>query len=121
MYFTMGCFSLVSRLLTGRLCDTGWIPPLRVFQCGAVLFATADLLLPFATTFTSLMVYSVSFGIFEGLYASPMFCLIMKSYAGMGIGWFNSVQGIAVFVGPVLAGKIIRTLYWVADKDKVVF
>ncbi|KAK3728500.1 hypothetical protein QZH41_002363 [Actinostola sp. cb2023] len=104
MYFAIGTSSLVSRLLTGKLCDTGWIPHLRICQLAVVMFAIDDFLVPLATTFTHLMVYSVVYGISEGLFAIPAHCIMMKSYAGIGFGWYISFQGVSVFISPVLSG-----------------
>jgi len=105
MYFAIGTSSLVSRLLTGKLCDTGWIPHLRICQFAIVMFAMNDLMVPLATTFTHLMVYSVVCGVSEGLIATPALCIMMKSYAGMGFGWYLFFQGFSLFASPVLAGK----------------
>ncbi|KAK3711751.1 hypothetical protein QZH41_020136, partial [Actinostola sp. cb2023] len=109
MYFAMGFSSIVCRLLTGLLCNTGRVPLLRIFQCGALFFAATDCLLPFATNLTLLVLYSVSFGIGEGLYTTPLYCIMTKCYAGMGFGLFISFNVVPVFVGPVVAGKILAT------------
>ncbi|KAK3728598.1 hypothetical protein QZH41_011677, partial [Actinostola sp. cb2023] len=103
MYFAIGTSSLVSRLLTGKLCDAGWIPHLRICQFAIFIFAMDNFLVPLATTFTHLMVYSVVFGISEGLYATPAHCIMMKSYAGMGFGLGIAFQGVTLFISPVLA------------------
>ncbi|KAK3698768.1 hypothetical protein QZH41_014523 [Actinostola sp. cb2023] len=106
MYFAIGSTSLVSRLLTGKLCDTGWIPLLRIYQIGVVLFAIIDLLLPLANDFTHLMVYAVAYGISEGPEAVSMQCMILQSYDDMGFGWFISFQGLALFASSALAGLV---------------
>ncbi|KAK3739226.1 hypothetical protein QZH41_004335 [Actinostola sp. cb2023] len=65
---------------------------------------SADCLLPFARSLTPLVLYSVSYGIGEGMYSTPLYCIMTKCYAGMGFGLFISFTVVTVFIGPVLAG-----------------
>jgi MFS family permease len=107
MYFTTGIASVVSRILTGKLCDTGWIARIHIFQIGAVLFGIADCLLPMVTSFKYLIVYSVTYGICEGMIMTSMNCIILSSFPGMGFGWYYLSVGFGCFIGPVAAGKYL--------------
>ena len=71
------------------------------------MLAIPNLLLPFAKNFTLLILYSVAFAIGEGMYTTPMYCIMNKSYAGLGFGWFVFVHLIPFYAGPTLAGKIV--------------
>ncbi|KAK3728504.1 hypothetical protein QZH41_002369 [Actinostola sp. cb2023] len=76
------------------------------------MFAMDNFLVPLATTFTHFMVYSVVYGISEGLFASPSLCIMLKSYAGMGFGWYISFQGVSLFTSPVLAGRQLDVVFY---------
>jgi hypothetical protein len=107
MYFTIGIASVVSRILTGKLCDTGWIAHIYIFQIGAVLFGIADFLLPMVTSFKYFIVYSVTYGICEGMITTSMHCIMLSSFPGTAFGWYFLSIGFGCFIGPVAAGKYL--------------
>ncbi|XP_031560147.1 monocarboxylate transporter 13-like [Actinia tenebrosa] len=106
MYFAIGIASLISRILTGKLCDTGWISHLCIFQLAVVVFGIIDVSLPLATSLTFLIVYSVMYGICEGVIMTSMHSYILITFPGMGFGWYCTFMGLSYLIGPVFAGVI---------------
>ncbi|XP_020916619.1 monocarboxylate transporter 13 [Exaiptasia diaphana] len=106
MYFSIGTGSMVFRILTGKLLDTGLIPPLRLYQLAMIVFTIAHFLVPLTKNFVLLVVYSSVNGICDGIFVTAALCMILKAYPGMGLGWALCFQGFSFLICPVLAGFI---------------
>ena len=113
LYFAIGSASLVARILTGKVLDTGWISAMHVIRIGAVTFGIIDCLVPLAKSFTLLMIYSVAFGICEGIFTTSLFCFIINLFSPQGLGWHLTFHVIPQGFAPVLAGKYPSCLTYV--------
>ena len=108
MYFIAGCVSVPTRVLIGRLCDSGRVSFYHIFQFGVFLLAVADILLPLASQVGYLYAYAVFQGLCEALYFTATFCQIMSIYPKQGIGWLFFFCGIPIFIASGFAGQLIR-------------
>ncbi|XP_032229422.1 monocarboxylate transporter 13 isoform X1 [Nematostella vectensis] len=110
LYFLMGLTSVVSRLLTGPLCDSKYVSPSIVFQIGALILAIDILLLPSATSYEWLLVFAVVYGTSEGMTMTSNHCniisLLPSHLIGHGFGWYIAIIGSGYFIGPIIGGLI---------------
>ncbi|XP_048585828.1 monocarboxylate transporter 12 isoform X1 [Nematostella vectensis] len=110
LYFAIGLSSVLARMCCGKLAETGWISLPRLFQFGVFGLALGNLLVPLATDFPYLAMYSVSYGFGEGFFFTPIYCIILESLPterrGSGYGIFQLFISIPYVFGPSLSGLI---------------
>ncbi|XP_031570060.1 monocarboxylate transporter 12-like [Actinia tenebrosa] len=106
LYFTQGITNSVSRVSIGKLCDSGRILPVHIFQAGILLFGINDLLLPLCTSFELLICYCCIYGISEGMFVISMICIVLRLFPGEGFGWYICFVSVSFLIGPVLGGLI---------------
>lgn len=111
MYFINGSVSLFCRVIIGKLCDSGRVCFFHIYQCGLVLRALADFLLPQFTQLGYLYAYAVLQGLCEAMYLTPLYCKALLLYPREGLGWLMFFSGIPIFFAPALAGQCSNYIY----------
>ncbi|EDO40469.1 predicted protein [Nematostella vectensis] len=110
LYFAIGLSSMIARMSCGKVAETGWISLPRLFQFGVFGLELGNLLLPLATDFPYLALYSVSYGFGEGFFLTPIYCIILESLPterrGRGYGVFQLFISIPYVFEPFLSGLI---------------
>ena len=108
LFFYYGLTSAVGRVLVGRVGDIkrSFIPTL--FLIGLIMAGISTLMLPLATSYTSLVVYMVVFGVANSCNVTNGNLLILASLSNrnkaQGFGMHHFVIAIAVALGPPLGG-----------------
>ena len=108
LFFYYGLTSAVGRVLVGRVGDIKrfFIPTL--FLIGLIIAGISTLILPLATSYTSLVVYMVVFGVANSCNVTNGNLLILASLSNrnkaQGFGMHHFVIAIAVALGPPLGG-----------------
>lgn len=106
-----GC-DIIGRLILGVVSDVKKIGPHRVMVVGLLVMGVATLLLPLATTFNTMTVYVVLFGLIGS--SGHLLCLpIVVMFVGgdrmpRAMGLVMSFHGIASAVSPPILGKSDR-------------
>eukprot|EP00058_Branchiostoma_floridae_P007655 XP_002593143.1 hypothetical protein BRAFLDRAFT_209793 [Branchiostoma floridae] len=105
----MGVSEIFSRPLNGWLSDRGKISKVYYYMIGVTGMAIANLAIPFASSYTGLVVCMVLYGLFSGI-VFPLIAVLVCSYSGAsrissGLGWNFVFQGAAFLLGPPVAGK----------------
>ena len=105
---------MLARLVTGRLCDINGFHPRVFFHLGIALSGLSTLLLPLVTSYPLLFLYSVVYGVSDGMMCCGVMVLILsclpQSEAPAGFGLFQCVVSLAYAGGPPLGGKFISFL-----------
>ncbi|XP_020914739.1 monocarboxylate transporter 10-like isoform X3 [Exaiptasia diaphana] len=106
MYPVTGMISTVCRILTGKVGDTGRVSFYTMFQCGLLLMAITQFLMPLASNIGYLYGYAVMQGICEAMYFTSAYCLAMSVDPRQGLAWLMFFASIPMFLGPPIAGLI---------------
>lgn len=104
MYPITGVISTVSRILTGKVGDTGRVSFYTMFQCGTLLMAVTQFLMPLATNVGHLYGYAVLEGFFGGIYLSSGPCLMMKLDSRRGVVLMFCFASFSFVLGAPLGG-----------------
>ncbi|XP_051495171.1 monocarboxylate transporter 5 isoform X2 [Apus apus] len=103
-----GITEMLSQLLSGWVADQNWTKKYHYHVAYLVLSGITNLLCPLATTFPSLLTYSVAFAIFCGGFMALVLPVLVdlvgveKLHSYLGFAAFFA--GIAAIGGPPLAG-----------------
>ncbi|KFU89379.1 Monocarboxylate transporter 5, partial [Chaetura pelagica] len=103
-----GITEMLSQLLSGWVADQNWTKKYHYHMAYLVLSGITNLLCPLATTFSSLLTYSVVFAIFCGGFMALVLPVLVdlvgveKLHSYLGFAAFFA--GIAAISGPPLAG-----------------
>ena len=76
LFIFIGLASSVARLMTGRLCNNKRVNPVYVYQSCMVTASLAAFMLPFTTKYWSLIVFSVIYGMSDGVFITSQ-CFIL--------------------------------------------
>eukprot|EP00058_Branchiostoma_floridae_P007650 XP_002593138.1 hypothetical protein BRAFLDRAFT_72777 [Branchiostoma floridae] len=104
----MGIAEFVFRLIGGWFADLGVISRLHVYMIGVAGVGLCNLFVPFCSTYASLVVYMVCYGLFSGVFHA-LIAVLVREYTGVarlasGIGWDCLVSGVAYLLGAPIAG-----------------
>ncbi|XP_054659682.1 monocarboxylate transporter 5 isoform X5 [Grus americana] len=103
-----GITEMVSQLLSGWVADQNWTKKYHYHVAYLVLAGITNLLCPLATTFPSLMTYTVAFAVFCGGFMALVLPVLVdlvgvqKLHSYLGFAAFFA--GLAAIGGPPLAG-----------------
>ena len=109
LFFYNGLSSSAGRVFVGRLDDIkrSFIP--IIFLIGLNIAGLSTLMLPLATSYTSLVMYMVVFGVADSCIITNCNLLILTSIPdrnkAQGFGMFHFVIAIALALGPPLGGN----------------
>ena len=111
LFIFIGLASCVARLMTGRLCNNKRVNPVYVYQSCMVTAGVAAFLLPFTTKYWNLIVFSVVYGLSDGVFITIK-CLILltvvdskRTTAAFCI--HNVVYSFSAAAGGPVAGELI--------------
>ena len=108
LFFYNGLSSAVGRVLVGIVDDIKHFFVPMLFLSGLVMAGISTLMLPLATSYTSLVVYMVVFGVAESCIGTNINLLILSSLSdrnkAQGFGMFHFVVAFGVALGPPLGG-----------------
>jgi MFS family permease len=108
----VGIATIVSRLISGRLCDVSFIKPRYVQQAGVILSGISTILLTFAVNYTHLIIFSLFYGIADGAFRVSVNILFMNTVdiprKPSAFGQANMIMSVSSAAGPALAGKLIK-------------
>ena len=118
LFFYNGLSSAVGRVLVGRVDDIikkrFFIPTL--FLIGLIMAGISTLILPLATSYTSLVMYMVVFGVADACIITNGNLLILASLSdrnrAQGFGMYHFVIAIALAFGPPLGGIRCVFINW---------
>ncbi|XP_031569302.1 monocarboxylate transporter 10-like [Actinia tenebrosa] len=106
----VGIATIVSRLVSGRLCDVSFIKPRYVHQLGIILSGISTILLTFAVNYTHLIIFSVFFGIADGAFRVTTNILFMNTVdiprKPSAFGQANMITSFSNAAGPAIAGMM---------------
>jgi len=107
-----GLSSSLGRILSGLLCDRPWCDPLILTMLSVGLASVPPLLLPMATSFTSLLLLAAAYGLLTGAWiaaTSPLLVSILGiQLLPAAFGLMTAAQGLAALAGPPLAGALVE-------------
>ena len=108
LFFYNGLASGICRLLVGRLGDVySFLVPVFL-KAGMIVAGISTMLLPLATSYTSLVLYMLVFGVADGCICISSNVLIIAllpvKNKAQGFGIFHFVISISIAFGPPLAG-----------------
>ncbi|EDO40165.1 predicted protein, partial [Nematostella vectensis] len=108
LFVFIGISSIISRLISARLCDVSFIKPRHVNQAAAVLSGVVTILLTLASTFTFLAVLAVAYGVADGAYKVTINILFINSVdlkrGPSAFGQAQMVTSLSSVAGPAIAG-----------------
>lgn len=105
----LGLCSVFARLLAGRLCDFTFVNRRYVYHGSVFVTGVSTLLCPLAKTFPSLLLYFVTFGLFDGAQSAVANVLLLTSVReeqrARAFGMWLFCMSLSIASGPPLAGK----------------
>ena len=108
LFFYNGLSSAVGRVLVGRVDDIKRFFVPMLFLSGLIIGGISTLMLPLATSYTSLVVYMVVFGVSDSCIGTNGNLLILASLSdrnkAQGFGMHHFVIAIGIALGPPLGG-----------------
>ena len=114
LFIFIGLASCVARPMTGRLCNNKRVNPVYVYQLCMVTAGVAAFMLPFTTKYWSLIVFSVIYGLSDGVFVtSECFILltVVDSKRTTAAFCINNVfYSLAAAAGGPVAGELIKLL-----------
>jgi len=104
----MSVGSTFGRLFFGRISDHPRVNRLYIYQLAFLSMGIGNTLLPLLTSFTGIVFYCISFGVFEGVYVALASVLtadiVGRDKLAPGIGMLFGIKSIPLTVGPPFAG-----------------
>ncbi|XP_078351631.1 monocarboxylate transporter 10-like [Oculina patagonica] len=76
LFIFIGLASCLARLMTGRLCNDKRVNPVYIYQACLATAGLAAFLLPFATQYWNLIVFSAIYGLSDGIFITTQ-CFIL--------------------------------------------
>lgn len=76
--FSLGIIEMATLLLSGWIADQNWIKKYHYHKIYLIFCGITNLLCPLATTFSSLMAYSITFAIFSGGYLALLLPVLVR-------------------------------------------
>ena len=108
LYLISGLSDVCTRLASGWLSDSKWITTRLMYQISILLVGVSTLLLPLATSFISLLIYFVLWGLAAGTIGTCIAILLLssvhRSQLAQAFGLWNVSISAAMSVGPPFAG-----------------
>lgn len=111
LFILLGLSSSVARVITGRMCDVKWINVIYIYQFGDLLIGLVIISLPLIKSYSGLQVFSVFYGVGDGIFTTTMNSLLVFSVdeerraAGLGLG--NMLLSLGIVAGPPFAGFLV--------------
>ncbi|KAJ6659515.1 hypothetical protein lerEdw1_018750 [Lerista edwardsae] len=103
-----GIIETATLLLSGWIADQNWIKKYHYHKTYLILCGITNLLCPLATTFSSLMAYSVTFAMFSGGYLALLLPVLVDLVGAprfhSALGLASLIAGLGVIAGPPIAG-----------------
>ncbi|KXJ12827.1 Monocarboxylate transporter 2 [Exaiptasia diaphana] len=115
LYFIIGFSSTTSRLLVGKFGKVGPLSLLDIALLGNVILALGNFVLPSTSVYYGMVLYSIGYGVGEGLVYTPIFNIAIDSVPadkrGSGYGIFQMCYCLAYLIGPILSEFWTLTSY----------
>lgn len=108
----IGIGNVIGKILLGMLCDMKFLNRFFIFFISQVGMTTSVLLVPFFSSFESMVVFALTFGFCYGNYSAiPS---LIAEYVGLNnlaraMGYITFLEGVSAIIGPPLAGHIYDT------------
>ncbi|XP_066480729.1 monocarboxylate transporter 5 [Tiliqua scincoides] len=103
-----GITETATLLLSGWIADQNWIKKYHYHKTYLILCGITNLLCPLATTFSSLLAYSVIFATFSGGYLALLLPVLVDLVGAprfhSALGLASLIAGLGVIAGPPIAG-----------------
>lgn len=100
--------SLLGRLLFGRISDFDFVNRLYLYQTALLIMAVTTTLLPLATTYTVLILYTLLFGVFDGAFVALIAVLttdiVGSDMLPSALGFLYFVISVPTMTGSLIAG-----------------
>ena len=113
LYIYGGITVILSKTLTGRLCDVEWVNARYVCQAASFLAGTATILMTLSQRYTVVVGYILVFTFCIGAYDSTVNIILVtcvtEEKRTSAVGWQWLVRSFFLASGPPLAGKSLRT------------
>lgn len=111
LFIFIGLASSIARVISGRLCNQKSVNPVYIYQVSMMLACISAFLLPFSTKYWQLIVFSVVYGLSDGIFITTQ-CFILLSCvdakrvtASFCIN--NVIYSFAATAGGPIAGKLL--------------
>ena len=107
--------SIFGKLIFGYVGGLKNVNRLNHFQFFLLMMSVSLTLLPLAETYTHLLLFSISFGLFDGGFACYIISLTSEivglDQLAVGFGMMYSVTSLFSLVGPPLAGNFLIDVF----------
>lgn len=108
MYY--GLTSAIARIPVGRICDVRGMNPFYLYQSAEFVVGLSTILVTLASDYTTLIVFTVIYGLCDGVFITTLNIILMSSVEGTkrpaALGWQMQVASIFLASGPPVAGML---------------
>ncbi|KAJ7380783.1 hypothetical protein OS493_007163 [Desmophyllum pertusum] len=78
LFIFIGLASSIARPISGRVCNDRRVNPVFIYQSSLLIAGVSALLLPFATKYWALVVFSVAFGLSDGMFITVHMLILLS-------------------------------------------
>lgn len=108
LFIFIGLTSSLARILSGKLCNNPKLNPIFVYQSSLFIGGVSVLLLPLATKYWALVVFSCAYGISDGIFITTQCYILLscvdKERATASFCILNLLYSFSVATGGPIAG-----------------
>lgn len=108
LFIFIGLTSSLARILSGKLCNNPKLNPMFVYQSSLFIGGVSVLLLPLATKYWALVVFSCAYGISDGIFITTQCYILLscvdKERATASFCILNLLYSFSVATGGPIAG-----------------
>ena len=115
LFIFIGLASSLARPISGRVCNDPRVNPVFIYQSSLLLAGVSAFLLPFATNYWALVVFSVAYGLSDGIFMTvPIFILLScvdKKRVTASFSIENALYAVSAAAGGPIAGTLFMTTF----------
>ena len=113
LFIFIGLASSIARLISGRVCNDPRVNPVFVYQSSLLLAGVSAFLLPFATKYWALVVFSIAYGLSDGIFITLRVLILLSCVDNTRVTASfciqNTLYALLAATGGPIAGKLFMT------------
>ena len=110
LFIFIGLASSIARLISGRVCNDPRVNPVFIYQSSLLLAGVSAFLLPFATKYWALVVFSVAFGLSDGMFITVHMLILLSCVDNKRVTAsfciVHTLYALVAAIGGPIAGKL---------------
>lgn len=110
LFIFVGLASSIARLVSGRLCNADRVNAVYIYQASLLLASVSTFLLPFATTYWELILYSAAYGLSDGVFITTNGFIVLSCVDAKRRTAAFSINNVLYAVTAAAGGPIVGVI-----------